>query len=167
MRRAPSRETMIPRVGDTLEDFTLPYGTSEGRGEATLSKLLGHGDVVIAFYPLAFTGTCTRQMCEARDRLGELAKLHAHVFGFSIDTVQSNAAYAREHKLPFPLLSDPNRRVVERIWETETVAGVERCAKRGMLVLDAHGRVKYVWVADKAGDWPGLDETMKHVTHGH
>ncbi|HVL48250.1 MAG TPA: redoxin domain-containing protein [Candidatus Thermoplasmatota archaeon] len=151
---------MALAVGDPVPDFTLVAATAESRSEWTLSKVLESGPIVLAFYPLAFTSTCTMQLCEARDRLKELEVLGARVFGFSTDTPHSNQRYAAEARLPFPLLSDPNRVVVERIWETQRVSGVDRVPKRGMMVVGADGRVKHVWITDKPGEWPGLDATL-------
>ncbi len=153
-------------VGDKVPDFKLPLATVEGRKEIEFSKAIGRGDVVLAFYPLAFTGTCTKEVCEARDNLQFWQHVGAQVFGFSTDTPFANAEFAKAQKLNFGLISDPNREVVDRLWETMTVAGVHRVAKRGVLVVGVDGAVRYVWKTDTPGEWPGLD-AVKHLLHGN
>lgn len=159
----------IPQVGDKLPDFTLPMATAEARSKFVLSEALGKGDLLFAFYPLAFTSTCTMELCETRDSMHFFEHVGARPFGFSIDTPHANLAYAREQKLNFPLISDPNREVVDKIWETQRTSGVERCAKRGVMIVDAHGVVKYVWKTENASEWPGLADVRKvlHAGHAH
>ena len=155
------------RVGEKVPDFTLQMATAEGRRPFRLSEALGQGDIFLVFYPLAFTGVCTRQVCETRDALHFFEHVHARPYGFSTDTPQANAAYAREQKLGFPLLSDPNREVVERIWETQDESGVARVAKRGWMVVGPDGVVKALWKTDDAEVWPGLAEAKKVLHAGH
>lgn len=154
------------KVGDKVPDFTLPVATPDGRAEFQLSKALGRGDLLLAFYPIAFTSTCTEELCDARDNIGFFQHVGADVYGFSTDTPQANAAYAREQELNFPLLSDPNRDVVDRIWETQRVSGVDRVAKRGLMVIDARGVVKWLWKTDDPDEWPGFQD-VADVLHSH
>lgn len=145
------------RVGDKVPDFTLPLATAGGsRTPVAFSALRATGPVVISFYPLAFTGVCTAQMCEARDAQATLAQLDATVVGFSIDSVAANVAFARHNHIPFGIYSDANREVVRNLWETQTVIGVRDVAKRGWLLADREGVVRALWVTDDADDWSGL-----------
>lgn len=145
------------RVGDAVPDFELPVGRADlHREKARLSALLAKGPLVISFFPLAFTRVCTTQMCDARDHYGAIAGVGAQVMGFSCDSSFSNAYFAREQQLSFPIWSDPNREVVDGIWETEDVAGVHRVPRRGWMVIGRDGRVVAQWTAHAAGDpWPG------------
>lgn len=145
-------------VGDEAPDFTLPVAYADGRKDPVqLKVLLGNGPVLLSFFPLAFTRTCTRQMCDMRDHAGALDGLGAQAFGFSCDSAFTNAAYAREHGLAHGIFSDPNREVVHKLWATMTVVGVRDVPKRGWLLVGRDGRVVDKWVTDAPGEWPGLD----------
>lgn len=144
------------QVGDKVPDFTLPLAKADGtKAPVAFSSLLAKGPVVIAFYPLAFTGTCTQQVCDLRDGQAELHGLRATVVGFSIDTPASNVQFAKLQGLEYGLYCDPNRSVVDRIWETMTVIGVDRVATRGVLVVKPDGTVAEKWVAADPDDWIG------------
>ena len=157
--------TSVPTVGSKLPDFTLKLATKEGVADWTLSSHLGKGPIVFAFFPLAFTGVCTIEMCDFRDNLASFSGLQATVVGFSVDTAPSNKAFAIAQDLPFGILSDPNREVIGKLWPTMPVplAGVNGTAKRGVLVVNADGTVKWVSVSDDAKVWVGTDEVRKHL----
>lgn len=140
-----------------MPDFTLPVGRADGRRDPLrLRALLAEEPVVLSFFPLAFTGVCATQLCDLRDSLPRLASRGAQAYGFSCDAVPANAAFARELGLPTGIFSDPNRAVVDVIWETETVIGVHRVPRRGWMVVGRDGRLVDLWVADAPGKpWPG------------
>ena len=144
------------REGEPVPDFTLPVAYADGRkDEVEFRSLLGQGPIVLSFFPLAFTGTCTTQMCDARDHQATFASAHARVFGFSCDTVYSNVRFAREHALPHGIFSDANRDVVDIIWESYDVAGVRRVPRRGFMVVGPDGRVRAVHVQAPGTPWVG------------
>ncbi|HET6405322.1 MAG TPA: redoxin domain-containing protein [Candidatus Thermoplasmatota archaeon] len=145
------------RSGDKVPDFTLPVAYADGRkDDVTFSSLLGAGPILISFFPLAFTRVCTTQMCDARDHAEEYARLGAQVFGFSCDSKWANQRFAAEQGLVHGIFSDANRAVVDRIWETQTTAGVERVPKRGYLVISADGVVVDAYITDVPGaPWVG------------
>ena len=151
----------IPAAGTRLPDFTLPLATAEGRTEFKLSERLGKGPIVFGFFPIAFSGVCTKEMCDLRDNLPSFPG--AQVFGFSTDTPFANHEFAKLHSMPQGIVSDPNREVVERIWDTMTVAGVHRVAKRGVMVVGADGTVKWTSVSDDPKVWVGSEEIRKHL----
>ena len=102
---------MPAEVGKTAPDFTLP---NQDREPVTLSDQLKSGPVVLAFFPAAFSGTCTTEMCTFRDLTRELNALSAKVIGISVDTFFALKAWADAHKLNFPLLSDFNKEVIKQ-----------------------------------------------------
>jgi len=159
---APTHAGAPLAVGAKLPDFTLPLATKDGKGEFTLSQNLGK-PLVLAFFPLAFTGVCTKEMCDMRDNLGQFEGLGAKVFGFSADTPFANVEFAKLHHMGQGILSDPNRDVLPRIWPTATVAGVHNVAKRGVMVVGADGTVKWTSVSDDPKVWIGSDEVRKHL----
>ena len=144
-------------VGDTVPDFALPLAFADGKKDAVSFKsLLGKGPVVVAFFPLAFTGTCTKEMCDLRDHAADLDKLHATRVGFSCDTPHSNVEFAKQHQLKHGIFSDPNHKVVNEIWDTATIGGVASRAKRGWIVVDNRGKVAEKWVSDEPSVWLGI-----------
>src|SRR5581483_8741621 len=107
------------RVGDKVPDFELPLAFADGkRDKVRFSSLLGHGPVVIGFYPLAFTGTCTTEMCEMRDAQSFFDHLDAKAVGFSVDTPHTNVQFAKANHLRHGLFSDANHEAVDKIWAT-------------------------------------------------
>lgn len=145
------------QIGERVPDFELPVGRADlVREKLRLGALLEKGPVVLSFFPLAFTRVCTTQMCDARDHLGVMASLGAQVVGFSCDSAFANAYFAKEQHLTFPIWSDPNREVVDRIWATEDTAGVRRVPRRGWMVVAQDGTLAEQWVAELPGSpWPG------------
>lgn len=146
---------MVVQDGTRLEPFHLKLANADGVQDFDLQDHLGDGPLVIAFFPLAYTGVCTKEMCDFRDDMSRFEGLGAKVFGFSTDTPFTNVQFARSQGLRHGILSDPNREVVERIWETQTVAGIQRVAKRGVMVLDAEGAVAWHWITDDPAQWIG------------
>src|SRR5438874_10611974 len=145
--------------GQHVPDFDLPLAFADGRKDPVqLKTLLAEGPVVLSFFPLAFTRVCTTQMCDARDREAELLALGARVFGFSCDTPWTNVHFAKEHALRHGIFSDANRDVVDKLWETQDVAGVRRVPKRGWMVVAPDGTLADLFVADASGaPWPGTE----------
>lgn len=157
--------TTAPAPGTKLPDFTLKVASKDGIADWKLSDHLGKGPLVFAFYPLAFTGVCTVEMCDFRDNLAPFASLNAQVYGFSVDPAPSNKAFALSQSLPFGILSDPNREVIGKLWPTmpTALAGVNGTAKRGAMVVNPDGTVKWTSVSDDAKVWVGTEEIRKHL----
>lgn len=133
----------MPRLapGDVAPDFTLPAadGTT-----LTLSELRGR-DVVVYFYPAAATPACTQQACDFRDSLESLAAAGYQVVGISPDPADKVAAFARDESLPFPLLADPDRTVLEAwgAWGEKNLYGkIVTGVIRSTVVVGADGHVK-------------------------
>ncbi|MFE0719999.1 peroxiredoxin [Streptomyces rochei] len=100
----------VPRVGDRVDDFTLPDETGTPR---RLSGLLADGPVVLFFYPAALTPGCTAQACHFRDLAAEFAAVGARPVGVSGDPVERQREFTGRHTLGMPLLSDADGRVRE------------------------------------------------------
>jgi len=148
------------KVGDKAPDFKL-FDTE--RKERSLSEFLGK-KTVLAFFPGAFTGVCTKEMCTFRDSMAELGKLNAQVVGVSVDSPFSNKAFADANKLNFPVLSDYSRNVVKQYAGVyDDFAGMKgyTASKRSVFVLDKGGVVKYAWVSDVPANEPPYDEVKK------
>ena len=94
-------------AGQQAPDFSL-YDSDKNK--VTLSELKGH-NVLLLFFPAAFTGTCTKELCSVRDNIGLYNNADAKVFGISVDMIYSLSKYKEEQKLNFSLLSDFNKEV--------------------------------------------------------
>jgi peroxiredoxin len=152
---------MAIKAGDTAPDFTL---FDQEKKEHSLASLLKNGKTVLAFYPGAFTGVCSKEVCTLRDSLAALNGLKAHVVGISVDSPFANKAFAEQNKLTFPLLSDYTHEVAKKfVGVYDSFAGLPGniAAKRAIVILDAKGTVRYVWITDNPGIEPPYDEIPK------
>ena len=131
-----------PEVGDAAPDFTLP-GVHDGeRRDHTLSEYRGQ-KVVLAFYPGDFTPGCTRQMCSYRDHFDEFEGVEATLLGISPQDVDSHEKWIEKRNLPFPLLADTDKKVIEAYGVGAPVLGV----RRSVFIVDGEGIVRYKHVA--------------------
>lgn len=149
-------------VGERAPDFAL---YDYNRKLRNMSEFLVKGHrTILAFYPGAFTGVCTKEMCAFRVMHGELEKLKGMVVGISVDAPFAQKEFAEKHGLTFPLLCDFKREVVQKygvVWKN--LGGVEGyvCANRSIFVVDDSGKVLFKWVADDPGNFPDLDAVKK------
>ncbi len=151
-------------VGQKAPDFRLVDTELTWR---SLAEFLAQGKpILLAFFPGAFTGVCTKELCTFRDSFGRLAELNAHLVAISVDGPFANKAFAQEHNFPFPLLSDYNREVV-RLYEVyhEDFAGLPGyiAAKRSVFLIDGMGTVRYKWVSEDPRLEPPYDEVFRAV----
>jgi peroxiredoxin len=143
-------------VGQTAPDFML-YDSDKNK--VKLSDYKGK-NVVLLFFPLAFTSTCTKELCGVRDNLGQYNDANAQVFGISVDSVYVLNKFKEEQRLNFPLLSDFNKDVSESygsIYETFSL-DMKGVSKRSAFVIDKDQKVRYAEVLEKAGDLPNFGD---------
>jgi peroxiredoxin len=153
---------MPVQVGQQAPDAIL---VSKDRKQVRLSDLRGT-PTVLAFFPAAFTGVCTKEMCRFRDDLGRFSSLRAQVVGISADTPFVQAEFARQNNLTFPLLSDFNHQAMKAygVYDDNFIGLLDGIAKRSVFVLDRTGKVVYAWVSDNPGVEPPYDEVEAAVT---
>lgn len=148
---------MALKVGETAPEFSLFDATKQLR---SLSEFRGK-NVVLAFYPAAFTGVCSKEVCTFRDSIEELGALHATVIAISVDPPFSNRAFAEKYNVNFPLLSDFTRYVSSQycglMMDFSGVGGYT-AAKRSVFVLDSEGIVRYTWISENPGVEPNYDD---------
>jgi len=151
-------------VGDAAPDFTAPLANGDVQ-QFTLSDNLDDGPFVLAFFPGAFTGTCTHELETFEERLAEFDELGATVIGISVDTPFALNAFRDELELSFDLVSDTNRRLVDAYDVRTDFAsiGVEDLAKRAVFVVDDDGVIEFAWVSDDPGVEPDYDEVYDAV----
>src|SRR4051812_11511204 len=139
---------MAAGVGAPAPDFTLP---DQDRTPVTLSTELKKGPVVLAFFPAAFSGTCTKEMCTFRDSMTDLNQLSANVVGVSTDTFFALKAWADAQHFTFPLLSDYNKTIISEYGVVNPdMIGLKDIAKRAVFVIDRRGIIRYREVLDDA-----------------
>jgi peroxiredoxin len=144
-------------VGTKAPEFTLP---NQDRQPVSLRDELGKTNVVLAFFPAAFSSVCTKELCTLRDQLGPLNHLaKAQVFGVSVDTPFALKAFANEQKLMFPLLSDFNKDVIRAygVFNPDMI-GLKGIAKRAVFVIDKEGTVRYREVLEDARNEPNYEQ---------
>jgi len=154
---------MALKVGDKAPDFTMYDPEKKPR---TLKEFLNK-KTILSFYPGAFTGVCTKELCTFRDSLNSLKSMNAQVIAASTDSPFANKAFVDQNNLNFPVLSDVTKEVSKRYAGLyEAFGGIPgyTAAKRSVFVLDAEGIVKYVWISENPGAEPNYDEVRKAVT---
>lgn len=150
--------------GQKAPDFVL-FNTH--KQEVSLATFQGK-NVVILFFPLAFTSVCTAELCEVRDNISTYAGLNADVIAISVDSPYTLAKFKEEQKLPFDLLSDFNKEAslaYDSYYETFTM-NMKGVSKRSAFVVDASGIVQYAEVLDNAGEVPNfsaIQQTLETI----
>jgi peroxiredoxin len=144
-------------VGDEAPSFTL-YDMDRKR--RSLAEFRGM-NVVLAFYPGAFTSVCRKEMCTLRDSIAGLEELNAQVLGVSVNDPFSNKAFHEMNMLNFPLLCDYNREAIEIYGVAmPDFAGLKGyiAAKRSAFIVDREGVVRYRWITDDPSKEPKYAE---------
>ncbi len=141
--------------GQKAPDFKL---FSSELKEISLSDFKGK-KLVIHFFPMAFTGVCTTQLCTMRDTFGYYDGLGAEVLAISVDSPFTLAKFKEVNNYQFPLLSDFNKEVSKEYgaYYDEFVFNLKGVAKRAAFVLDENHLIVYAQVLESAGDLPDFD----------
>ena len=143
---------MAVEIGSKAPDFTL---VNQDRQNVTLSQELANGAVVLAFFPGAFSGTCTKELCNLRDTMSHFSSMNAKVLGVSTDTFFALKGWDDQQKLGFPLLSDYNKEVINKYGVVNPdMIGLKNIAKRAVFVIDRGGVVRYREVLEDARNEP-------------
>lgn len=146
-------------IGSKAPEFAL-YDTDKTK--VTLSELQGQ-NVLLLFFPLAFTSVCTAELCSVRDNIASYNNLNAKVFGISVDSIFTLGKFKAEQHLNFPLLSDFNKEAAaayDTLYQ-DFVLEMKGVAKRSAFVLDKEGVVRYAEVLEKASDVPDFEAINK------
>ncbi|HTY01126.1 MAG TPA: redoxin domain-containing protein [Bacteroidota bacterium] len=153
---------MALQVGQKAHDFTL---VDTEKKPHSLKEFLGKKSVIV-FYPGAFTGVCTKEVCAFRDAMANFNSMNAQVVGISVDSPFANKVFADQNKVAFPLLSDFTHSVSRQYAGTyPSFAGIDgyEAAKRAVFVLDPQGVVKYAWISENPGVEPPYEEVKAAV----
>ena len=143
-------------VGQKAPGFTLFNSNKE---KVSLEDFKGK-KVLLLFFPQAFTGVCTKELCGVRDNLSWYNNVDAQVLGISVDSVFTLNTYSKEQSFNFPLLSDFNKEVSREygsLYDT-WIFDMKGVSKRSAFVIDREGIIRYAEVLDNAGDVPDFDK---------
>lgn len=141
-------------IGQQAPGFTL-YDTEKKL--VNLSDFAGKKNVLLLFFPLAFTSTCTKELCSIRDDIKTYANEHVQVLGISVDSTYVLAKYKEEQHYNYPLLSDFNKQAsnaYDSIYEVFGAMGMHGVSKRSAFVIDKQGVIQYAEVLENAGNVP-------------
>jgi len=150
-------ETKTLKVGDEAPDFTLPSATTPD--PVTLSSFRGKQNVVLAFFPYAFSGTCSAQMPSYQAELERFRSYDTEVLGISMDAKHSLRAWANSLGITYPLLSDfyPQGKVVD-LYGVRHMAGMP---ERALFVIDKAGKIAWIHVHRPTGEAPDNEELFE------
>lgn len=144
-------------VGTKAPDFTLKSKTATGLVDVKLSENFGKKNTVLLFFPLAFTGVCTTEMCDITSGLGAYAGLNADVIGISVDSPFAQEAWATKEKIGVKLVSDLNKTVTDAYQvRFPMLAGVGDSSARAAFVIDKNGVVQYAEQTPTPKDLPNF-----------
>jgi peroxiredoxin len=146
------------KIGTSAPDFTLKTKTAQGLEDVKLSDNFGKRATVLLFFPLAFTGVCTQEMCDVSGGLSAYDNLNATVYGISIDSPFAQEAWAKQEKITIKLLSDLNKTVIKAYDVVfPGIAGIGDSAARAAFVIDKNGTIVYAEQTPTPKDLPNLD----------
>ena len=152
---------MALQVGDKAPDFKL---LSTDLKDVSLSDYKGR-KLVVHFFPLAFTGVCTAQLCTMRDSFGYYQGMNADVVGISVDSPFTLAKFKEEQAYQFPLLSDFNKETSQAYgsFYEDFVLNLKGVSKRAAFVIDEEGKIIHSEVLEDAGNLPDFDAIKKVI----
>jgi len=156
------------KVGLPIPDITLKQKTEAGLVDVSLRRNVGKGKTIILFFPLAFTGTCTEELCKVTGNLNDYKALGADVIAISVDSLFAQEAWAKANNIQVTLVSDFNRVAVKafKVKDTRVIPeklGFLNVAKRSVFVVDKAGNVVHSEVKRDPSTLPNFAKIRKAV----
>jgi peroxiredoxin len=150
-------------IGQIAPEFTL---FDSEKKQVILSGLKGQ-NVLLLFFPLAFTSTCTKELCSVRDNIAWYNNVNAKVLGISVDSLHTLARFKEEQKLNFTLLSDFNKDVSAAYGSLYETFGynMKGVSKRSAFVIDQKGIIRYAEVLENASEIPHFETIQECLSH--
>jgi len=136
---------MSLKIGDTAPDFDVTARQSGQDRPLSLRGILAEKNLVLYFYPRDFTAVCTREACGFRDAYAQLTSGDTEVVGVSVDDAATHDRFAREHRLTFPLVADPDRKLARLYGATSMLRDVLGISGRITYVIAKNGRIAAVF----------------------
>ena len=152
-------------IGTKPPDFTHKSKHASGLVDITLSANLGKKNTLLLFFPLAFTGVCTAELCDISNGLSAYSDLNAEVIGISVDSPFAQEAWAQKEKITIPLVSDLNK-IVTKAYGVEFpgLAGIGDTAARSAFVIDKAGVIQYSEQTPTPKDLPNFEAIKAKLT---
>ncbi len=154
------------QTGQTAPDFTL-YDSAKNK--VSLAGFRDKNNVLLLFFPQAFTSVCTKELCAVRDEIGRYQNEHVQVLGISVDSVFTLAKFKEEQHYNYPLLSDFNKEAstaYDALYSSFTDMGMKGVSKRAAFLIDKKGIVQYAEVLENAGmvpDFTKIDHKIQEL----
>lgn len=149
---------MAIAVGTKAPDFNLKSKNASGVSDVKLSNNFGKKNTVVLFFPLAFTGVCTKEMCDITAGLSAYASLNADVIGISVDSPFAQEAWAQKEKIGITLASDLNKTTAKAYGVLlDDLMGFGAVSARAAFVIDKNGVVQYSEQTPTPKDLPNFD----------
>ena len=151
-------------VGTKTPDFTLSTKTADGPKQIKLSDNFGKKNTLLLFFPMAFTGTCTEEMCGQSKELPSYSGMNTEVYGISGDNPFAQEAWAKKETITVPLLSDYEHKVAKQYdvmydsFLPQMNLGMSGVPKRSAFIVDRAGVIQYAESNDDARDLPNFDK---------
>jgi len=156
---------MAISVGSKAPDFTLKSKQASGLVDVKLSNNFGKKNTVLLFFPAAFTGVCTQELCDVSAGLNGYASLNADVVAISVDTPFSQEAWAQKEKINLTIASDLNKEVIKKYDVVfPMLAGVGDTAARAAFVIDKNGVVQYSEQTPTPKDLPNFNKVKEALS---
>ncbi len=155
---------MALATGTKAPDFSLPTKTADGPKQVKLSDNFGKTNTLLLFFPMAFTGTCTTEMCNISKELPDYGDMNAAVYGISGDNPFAQEVWAQKEKITVPLLSDYEHKVAKAydvIYDSflpQINLGMGGVPKRAVFIIDREGTIQYAECDDDARALPNFDK---------
>ena len=148
-------------IGDKAPSFTL---RNTEKAEVNLSDFSDQ-NVLVLFFPLAFTGVCTAELCSIRDDISKYESLNAQVLAISVDSLFTLEQFKKVQGYNFPLLSDFNKEVSRAYGSLyqDFVLGMKGVSKRSAFLVDKKGVVQYAEVLEDAGQQPNFEAIVEKL----
>jgi peroxiredoxin len=152
-------------LGTSAPLFTLKTKTADGLKDVALSDNFGKKQTLLLFFPLAFTGTCTQEMCDITNGLNEYAALNAEIYGISVDSPFTQEVWAKQNSIKVTLLSDLNK-TVARAYEVifPNLAGIGDTSARAAFVINEKGVIAYSEQTATPKDLPNFTAIKQVLT---
>ncbi len=155
---------MTLSIGTRAPLFTLKQKTEKGLKDVALAEILGKKNIVLLFFPFAFTGVCTDELCSVSQSLESYADLDAAVFAISVDSPFAQEAWAKQHKITVPLLSDFNKKVSQAYYVLyENFLGFQGVAKRAAFIINKEGNIIYAFASEDAKQVPDFSAIKRQL----
>ena len=158
---------MTLSIGTKAPDFALSCKTPDGINLVKLSDNFGKKNTVLLFFPMAFTGVCTAEMCDTSNELGTYEHVNAQLYGISGDSPFSLEAWSREKNIKVPLLSDYDHAVARAYGVAYDSFAPQRnlpmggVAKRSAFIVDRNGVIQYAESSDDPKQLPNFEAIKK------